>query len=87
MNKVGDEEKRRDREDGAAESSFAPCIFKPTKSQHVNEGGGHVHPESPMSSKPSKADGVATPVDGLLNSSLFLPCHYFTYAAGTSTGG
>jgi len=30
---------------------------------------------------------VATPTAGLPDSSLFLPCHYFQYAGGTSTGG
>ena len=68
MLKIGKVEKRL----GAAESSFAPCIYKPTK--------------------PGLDDGdfgtpVATRSEGLPNSALFLPCHYFTYAAGTSTGG
>jgi hypothetical protein len=30
---------------------------------------------------------VSTPIDGLKDSHLFLPCHYFTYIGGTSTGG
>lgn len=71
MNKVGDEEKRLDREDGCAESSFSPCLYKPRALTDSSEDG-----------IPS-----ATNSEGLPNSSLYLPCHYFNYAAGTSTGG
>lgn len=75
MNKVGDEEKRLDREDGRAESSFSPCLYKPRYLKRVDT-------DSSEDEIPS-----ATKLDGLPNSSLYLPCHYFTYAAGTSTGG
>lgn len=72
MNKVGDEEKRNDREDGCAESSFSPRLYKPNR----------IHTDSSQDEIPTGTD-----IAGLPNSSLYLPCHYFTYAAGTSTGG
>lgn len=72
MNKVGDEEKRMDREDGRAESSFSPCLYKPTYRNARD-----------MEEQISSAENI----ESLPNSSLFLPCHYFTYAVGTSTGG
>lgn len=71
MNKVGDEEKRMDRDDGSAESSFSPCLYK----QRISTDSS----EEEIQSAPNLVD--------LPNSSLYLPCHYFTYAAGTSTGG
>ena len=59
--------------DPTIQSSFAPCDYKPKPSRGLDG---------------VEADGViATATEGLPNSSLFLPCHYFTYAAGTSTGG
>lgn len=75
MNKVGDEEKRTGREDGYAESSFSPCPYKPIYPNRTRTDSSEVGMLS-----------GATSV-GLPNSSLYLPCHYFTYAAGTSTGG
>ena len=73
MNKIGEEEKRLD---PTTESSFAPFAYKPMLKR------------SSEYSDDSELDGlVATTTQGLPNSSLFLPCHYFTYAAGTSTGG
>lgn len=75
MIKVGDEEKRIDREDGYAESSFSPCLFKPT------------YPKRTLTDSSEDEIPSATTSVGLPNSSLYLPCHYFTYAAGTSTGG
>ena len=67
MNKIGTEEKRLDRN---IESSFSPCIYKPTSAHTSNPGAI-----------------IASPTQGLSDSALFLPCHYFNYAAGTSTGG
>lgn len=73
MDKIGEEEKRLD---PTIESSFAPYEYKPVPRK--TPGGLDV----------SVVDSVAaTATQGLPNSSLFLPCHYFTYAAGTSTGG
>lgn len=90
MNKIGDEEKRLDREDGPAESSFAPCVYKPTTSMPTvgsNRGQERPFSRSSITSESSEASVVPTATEGLPNSALFLPCHYFTYAAGTSTGG
>lgn len=75
MNKVGDEEKRMDREDGCADSSFSPCLYKPRYPKRIN------------SDRSEEEILSGTDISGLPNSSLYLPCHYFTYAAGTSTGG
>ena len=73
MDKIGEKEKRLDPN---TKSSFDPYDYKPMPKK--GSGG----------SDDSDADGVfAATTQGLPNSSLFLPCHYFTYAAGTSTGG
>ena len=79
MNKIGDEEKKLDRKHGAepTESSFAPHEYKPTS-------------ENPWDAPESLSTRIqATPhgSDDVNPSPYFLPCHYFTYAAGTSTGG
>ncbi|KAM0794622.1 acyl transferase/acyl hydrolase/lysophospholipase [Usnea florida] len=73
MNKIGEEEKRLNSQ---VQSSFEPKEYKPM-SKKISGG----------SDGPKEDDIVATSTEGLPNSSLFLPCHYFTYAAGTSTGG
>ena len=80
MEKIGELEKQY----GGAESSFAPCVYKPTK-----PGSGETNREMKRFSTASKSSSlVATELDEPpSNSALFLPCHYFTYAAGTSTGG
>ena len=75
MNKVGDEERKIDREDGSAQSSFSPCLYKPRYPKRI-----------PTDSSEDEIPSATSLVD-LPNSSLYLPCHYFTYAAGTSTGG
>lgn len=85
MNKIGDEERKSDREDEHAMSSFAPCDYKPKIDQTPIKPIGRSPTESTQSSKADTV--VASPTDGLPYSSLYLPCHYFTYAAGTSTGG
>jgi hypothetical protein len=55
------------------ESSFYPGIYKPRcVDLHIDDGSQHIS---------------ATPTIGLEESSLFLPCHYFTYIGGTGTGG
>ncbi|KAL8822881.1 MAG: hypothetical protein Q9191_006393 [Dirinaria sp. TL-2023a] len=82
MNKIGDEEKKYDLEEGPAHSSFFPSPFRPISAQSAMSKGAAPSPEllegSPI---------VPSPHGNLPNSSLFYPCHYFTYAAGTSTGG
>lgn len=85
MDKIGDEERRSDRGDDYAESSFAPCDYKPMIPQTAIKTMARSATESTQSSKADVA--VASATDNLSHSSLYLPCHYFTYAAGTSTGG
>ena len=90
MNKIGDEEKRLDDGDGLSESSFAPCLYKPMMSTRTDKSrGGQERPRSSSSraSQALEASVVPTATKGLPYSALFLPCHYFTYVAGTSTGG
>ena len=71
MNKIGDLEKDLDE---TTEPSFSPCDYKPTMIRPVNESRGSAN------SGPTRSYRLPHPA-------LFLPCHYFTYAAGTSTGG
>lgn len=82
MDKIGDEEMRLDPQ---TESSSYPCMYKPRS----NKTDGESHLSSTWLSKTSDADEniVATSTQGLPNSARFLPCHYFTYIGGTSTGG
>lgn len=87
MNKIGEEEKRPKRDDEPAESSFTPCQYKHVDADYRDF---HQDPSLPRRTTATESAGahvVATPVNGLPNSALFLPCHYFTYVAGTSTGG
>lgn len=89
MNKIGDVEKGPTLEDGPAHSSFFPCPFRPVRAEP--EQGPSLSSLSHHSMRsPGSYTGsviVASPHGNLPNSSLFYPCHYFTYAAGTSTGG
>lgn len=77
MEKVGIEERRID---PAIKSSFSPCIYKPTK----------VGFSTPYTKDVESFEAnvvTETNPSGLSNDCLFLPCHYFDYGAGTSTGG
>lgn len=78
MNKIGD----RERLLGETESSFSPCDYRPTTGR-----SSHSYDEDPQSPGLERDAIIATATHNLPKSSLFLPCHYFTYAAGTSTGG
>ena len=84
MNKIGAEEKRLD---PRTESSFYPCMYKPRsrgpEPQPRPPGNGSREALNPEGSNIP----VPTPTAGLPDSSLFLPCHYFKCAGGTSTGG
>ncbi|KAI4118207.1 MAG: hypothetical protein LQ338_007440 [Usnochroma carphineum] len=86
MNKIGDEERRLDALEGKemkTMSSFAPWPYKP-----INPARARWSLETPLTSDRTNAGNIiASNTKGLPNSSLFLPCHYFDYAAGTSTGG
>ena len=77
MEKVGIEERRVD---SNVKSSFSPYMYKPTKI-----GFGKPYTENIDSFEAN----IVTETDrsGLSSDSLFLPCHYFDYGAGTSTGG
>ena len=74
MDKVGIEERRID---PAIKSSFSPCMYKPRFSTRYTEGIESFEARLVTETDPS----------GLSYDSLFLPCHYFDYGAGTSTGG
>lgn len=77
MDKVGIEERRID---PAIKSSFSPCMYKP------NTRGFNTPNTEDI--EPFEANVVReTDTCGLSRESLFLPCHYFDYGAGTSTGG
>lgn len=85
MNKIGDIEKSLDE---TTESSFSPGDYKPTIVNPAHASAGSASSLRSGPSEPPDAGAVGpTTSHGLPNSALFLPCHYFTYAAGTSTGG
>ena len=73
MNKIGDEERRLD--DLEAKKDKTESSFAPWPYKPI------------ISDSEQDSSIVATNVKKLPNSSLFLPCHYFDYAVGTSTGG
>ena len=66
---------------GKTASSFSPGLYKPVLRERRRTTS-----ESSLTDDPT-AITDPTSIEGLPNSSLFLPCHYFDYAAGTSTGG
>ena len=77
MEKVGIEERRID---PAIKSSFSPCMYKPTKIGFSTSYTEDI--ESFEANVVRETDPCGLSLD-----SLFLPCHYFDYGAGTSTGG
>ena len=77
MEKVGIEERRID---PTTKSSFSPCMYKPTKI-------GFGKPYTEKIESPEANIVTETGTSGMSSDSLFLPCHYFDYGAGTSTGG
>ena len=87
MNKIGDLEKSLGGPE--AESSFAPRAYRPmsNKSSHMDADNNTQPPPSGKGIHIEPEDIIPTPTHEVPNSSLFLPCHYFDYAAGTSTGG
>ena len=87
MNKVGDEE--RSRGGIEADSSFAPHAYRPmlNQSSYTDAYVDTTLPPSGSGNPIEPDDIVPTPTHEVPDSSLFLPCHYFDYAAGTSTGG
>ena len=79
MRRVALEEKRLDPH---TESSFSPGIYKP----RVDEAQSSVGSRPPTAGSQQRPV-VPTSTEGLSESDLFLPCHYFNYIGGTSTGG
>ncbi|KAL9025382.1 MAG: hypothetical protein Q9196_005780 [Gyalolechia fulgens] len=73
MNKIGDEERRLDELEGKKGK---------TKSSFAPGAYKPIIPDPATNPRFEASD-----TEGLRNSSLFLPCHYFDYAVGTSTGG
>ena len=85
MNKIGNLEKDLDK---TTESSFSPCDYKSTVAEPASTSGGSANPLPLDPTEPTAIDAVGpTESHNLPNSALFLPCHYFNYAAGSSTGG
>jgi hypothetical protein len=85
MTKIGAEEKRIDPN---TESSFYPSMYKPRSRESEPEPKPGVNGTKAEALDPDVFTiHIPTPTDGLPDSSLFLPCHYFQYAGGTSTGG
>lgn len=85
MNKIGAEEKRLDPK---TESSFYPSMYKPRSRDPEplkRSNGNGARANAPVPEDPIVV--IPTPTAGLPDSSLFLPCHYFRFASGTSTGG
>ncbi|KAL8647250.1 MAG: hypothetical protein Q9210_005670 [Variospora velana] len=86
MNRIGDEEHRLDAlegQPGKTESSFSPGLYKPVLPERRRTTSENSLTDDPTAT----TDPDRSSIEGLPNSSLFLPCHYFDYAAGTSTGG
>ena len=93
MKKVGEKEMEEKRQGGAYQSSFAP--YDPPKSKvksrrpSASDDIETVSPEAPEVQSPrstaddGKSKSKSKPDDRL----GYLPCHYFDYICGTSTGG
>jgi hypothetical protein len=76
--------------DSNTHSSFHPSEYKPRRSNTISEQVDRpddADESSIVLQREHSRMPVATPIDGLEDSDLFLPCHYFTYIGGTSTGG
>ena len=83
MNKIANVEKTLWPE---TESSFAPCDYRPMADEALHTEAGSLTSLGSGPIGPEDIVPTAIPHDPL-SSSMFLPCHYFDYAAGTSTGG
>jgi hypothetical protein len=83
MRKVGLEERRVD---SRVESSFYPGIYKPRAAVAASDGRPGTagsHTQDIVGTPTTDAEGESI-LDG---GDLYLPCHYFNYIGGTSTGG
>jgi hypothetical protein len=83
MRRIGLEERRID---SRVKSSFYPGVYKPMAVVVASDG-------RPGTASSHTQDIVGTPTtdtngESILDESdLYLPCHYFNYIGGTSTGG
>ncbi|KAH7323806.1 acyl transferase/acyl hydrolase/lysophospholipase [Rhexocercosporidium sp. MPI-PUGE-AT-0058] len=77
MRHIGAEERRLD---SRTTSSFYPGIYKPTNIKPAEDS-------RPPTVDRRSSSIFATSTESLEDADLFLPCHYFTYVGGTSTGG
>lgn len=83
MRRIGLEERRID---SRAESSFYPGVYKPRAADAASDGRpgtASSHPQDIVGTPTTDAEGKNI----LDESDLYLPCHYFNYLGGTSTGG
>ena len=82
---IGEEEERQDQR---VQSSFHPCDFKPTKFNADRFGDVPETASHQILERTDSGNIIATHcASDVSKSSRFLPCHYFSYGAGTSTGG
>ena len=77
MRRIGQEERRLD---SRTESSFYPGLYKPRDVRPLDDA-------RPRTAGSQQQETIASPTEDLQEADLFLPCHYFTYIGGTSTGG
>jgi hypothetical protein len=85
MRRIGLEERRVD---SRVESSFYPGVYKPRASTGIaasdeRPGTANSHTQEIVGTPTTNAEGESI----LEESDLYLPCHYFNYIGGTSTGG
>jgi hypothetical protein len=83
MRRIGLEERRVD---PRVESSFYPGVYKPMAAVAASDGRPvttHSHTQDIVGTPTTNAQGEII----LDESDLYLPCHYFNYIGGTSTGG
>ena len=82
MRRIGMEEKRLDSQ---VESSFHPGGYKPRAAVDTGDGHSRTSGQGPdiVSTVTTNQEGQSILDEG----DLYLPCHYFNYICGTSTGG
>jgi predicted esterase len=77
MRRIDQEERRLD---SRTESSFYPGLYKPRVVRPPDDA-------RPRTAGSQQQEIIASSTEDLQEADLFLPCHYFTYIGGTSTGG
>ena len=70
-------------------SSFYPSEFKRSVPcpGDVEDDYSTTRGAQPGAARWRAIKGIVNSTEGLQDSELFLPCHYFSYIGGTSTGG